>query len=105
MEKVYFNKEYYGCWWLKELTDIYHFKTVHFETGKESNLFLTWTRNFDLSDYSEVVRIYDVEIDEEKFYFLVTQADGGFILEAKDKFALEKLLNQKNIVFVGDTLE
>ena len=35
MDKVYFNKDYYGCWWLKELTDIYSFKAVKFETNEE----------------------------------------------------------------------
>lgn len=106
MEKVYFNKEHFGCWWLKELTDIYHFKTVTFDTNEEKYLFLTWTRNIDLSEYSdEVVRVYDVEIESEKFYFTVTLQNNGFILEAKDKYALERLINHKNIVFVGDTLE
>ena len=50
MDKVYFNKDYYGCWWLKELTDIYSFKAVNFQTNEEVETILTWTRNVDLSE-------------------------------------------------------
>ena len=106
MDKVYFNKDYYGCWWLKELTDIYSFKAVNFQTNEEVETILTWTRNVDLSEYDgKIVRIYDVEIYDEKYYFLVSPEKGGYLLESKDKFSLEKLLNDKNIFFVGETLE
>jgi len=91
MDKVYFNKDYYGCWWLKELTDIYSFKAVNFQTNEEVETILTWTRNVDLSEYDgKIVRMYDVEIEGEKFYFLTS---------------LEKLLNDKNLFFTGETLE
>jgi hypothetical protein len=105
MDKVYFNKDYYGCWWLKELTDIYSFKAVNFQTNEEVETILTWTRNVDLSEYDGIVRMYDVEIDDEKYYFLVSLEKGGYLLESKDKFSLEKLLNDKNIFFTGETLE
>jgi hypothetical protein len=106
MHKVYFNEKYPKCWCLKELTDIYHFKTTHFDTNQSEYLFLTWTRNIDVSEYDQsVVRVYDVEIEGEKYYFLVTQVDDGFLLESKDKYHLEKLLNLKNISFVGDSLD
>jgi hypothetical protein len=49
--------------------------------------------------------MYDVEIYDEKYYFLVSPEKGGYLLESKDKFSLEKLLNDKNIFFVGETLE
>ena len=101
MDKVYFNKDYYGCWWLKELTDIYTFKAVNFQTNEQVETILTWTRNVDLSEYKDVIRMYDVEIDDEKFYFLVSQEKGGYLLESKDKMALEKLLNNKNLFFTG----
>lgn len=106
MDKVYFNKDYYGCWWLKELTDIYAFKAVNFQTNEEIETILTWTRNVDLSEYDkDIIRIYDVEIDNEKYYFLVSPENGGYLLESKDKFILEKLLNDKNIFFTGEALE
>lgn len=106
MDKVYFNKDYYGCWWLKELTDIYSFKSVNFQTNEEVETILTWTRNVDLSEYDDsIVRMYDVEIDGEKFYFLASPEKGGYLLEAKDRLILEKLLNDKNIFFTGESLE
>jgi len=106
MDKVYFNKDYYGCWWLKELTDIYSFKALNFQTNEEVETILTWTRNVDLSEYDgKIVRMYDVEIEGEKFYFLTSLEKEGYLLESKDKFSLEKLLNDKNLFFTGDTLE
>ena len=106
MDKVYFNKDYYGCWWLKELTDIYSFKAVNFETKEEVETILTWTRNIDLSEYDDkIVRMYDVEIEEEKFYFLASLEKEGYLLETKDRYSLEKLLNDKNLFFTGETLE
>ena len=106
MNKVYFNKDYYGCWWLKELIDIYSFKAVNFQTNEEVETILTWTRNIDLSEYDkDVIRMYDVEIDSEKYYFLVSPKREGYLLESKDKFILEKLLNDKNLFFTGETLE
>jgi hypothetical protein len=106
MDKVYFNKDYYGCWWLKELTDIYSFKALNFQTNEEVETILTWTRNVDLSEYDgKIVRMYDVEIEGEKFYFLTSLEKEGYLLESKDKFSLEKLLNDKNLFFTGETLE
>jgi hypothetical protein len=105
MYKVYFNKDYHGCWWLKELTDIYIFKAVNFQTNEEVETILTWTRNVDLSEYKDSIRMYDVEIDDEKFYFIVSPEKGGYLLESKDKMVLEKLLNNKNLSFVGEILE
>lgn len=106
MDKVYFNKNYYGCWWLKQLTDIYSFKAVNFQTNEEVDTILTWTRNVDLSEYDDkVVRMYDVEIEGEKFYFLASLEKEGYLLETKDRYSLEKLLNDKNLFFTGETLE
>lgn len=106
MNKVYFNKDYYGCWWLKELTDIYSFKAINFETKEPVETILTWSRNIDLSEYDDsIVRMYDVEIDGEKFYFLASPKNNEYLLESKDRLILEKLLNDKNIFFTGETLE
>lgn len=106
MDKVYFNEDYYGCWWLKELTDIYSFKAVNFQTNEKIETILTWTRNVDLSEYDEsVIRMYDVEIDGERFYFLVSTKNKGYLLEPKDRMILEKLLNDKNLFFTGEKIE
>ena len=106
MNKVYFNKDYYGCWWLKELEEIFYIKAIHFQTNEEFNFIFSWTRNVDLSEYQpEPVRKYDVEIEGERFYFLISPENGGYLVESEDKIKLEKLLNDKNILFVGHDLD
>jgi len=106
MDKVYFKKEYYGNWWIEnELTDLYSFNIVDFETKEESTLIMSWTRGVDLDDYPDAIRMYDVEIDDDKYYFLVYQEKGGFLLTSKDTILLDKLLNDKNILFTGEKLE
>jgi hypothetical protein len=49
--------------------------------------------------------MYDVEIEGEKFYFLASLEKEGYLLEPKDRYSLEKLLNDKNLFFTGETLE
>lgn len=105
MSRVYFDKEKYGQWLVDELEDFYMFKAVDFQTNKESDHILSWTRNYPLDEFdSDVVRVYDVEIESIKYYFLVTSNnDGTWNVLAKDTMSLEKLLNDKNLFFVGDT--
>jgi hypothetical protein len=104
MEKVYFDKEKYGIWIVENLEDYYGFKAVNFETNEESNHILSWSRNYDLSDMSNNVdRIYDVEIDEEKYYFLFISNGNGWDVVSEDSMKLEKLLNDTNLFFTGDT--
>jgi len=104
MEKVYFDKEKYGIWVVENLEDYYGFKAVNFETNEESNHILSWSRNYDLSDMSnDVDRIYDVEIDEEKYYFLFISNGNGWDVVSEDSMKLEKLLKDKNLFFTGET--
>lgn len=106
MNKVYFNKDYYGSWWVKELEEIFYIKTIHFQTKEEFSFIFSWTRNIDLSEYQTgPVRKYDVEIEGEKFYFLIYPEKDGYRIESEDKMKLEKLLKDKNIVFVGYDLD
>jgi hypothetical protein len=105
MEKVYFDKEKYGQWIVIELEDFYHFKAVNFQTNEESYHILSWTRNYSLDDLDQdVVRVYDVEIDEVKYYFIIKPDKNCWDVIAKDSMLLEKLLRDKNIFFTGDTL-
>lgn len=104
MAKVYFDKDY-GIWVVEDLEDYYSFKAVNFETNEESNHILSWSRNYDESDVSEKVdRVYDVEIDEEKYYFLFISNGKGWNVVSEDSMKLEKLLKDKNIFFTGDSL-
>jgi len=104
MRKVYFDKEKYGIWVVESLEDYYTFKAVNFETNEESSHILSWSRNYDLSDMSNNVdRIYDVEIDEEKYYFLFISNGNGWDVISEDSSKLEKLLKDKNLFFTGET--
>ena len=105
MSKVYFNKEKYGMWVVETLEDYYNFKAVNFETNEESNHILSWSRNHDKSNMSnDVDRVYDVEIDKEKYYFLFI-SDGEFWnVISEDSMKLEKLLRENNLFFTGESL-
>ena len=104
MRKVYFDKEKYGIWVVEDLEDYYSFKAVNFETNEESNHILSWSRNYDTSDMSSHVdRIYDVEIDEKRYYFLFINNSNGWDVISEDPIKLENLLKDKNLFFVGET--
>jgi hypothetical protein len=104
MAKVYFDKHKYG-WMVKELEDSYYsFKAVNFETNEESNHILSWSRSYDLSDMDKKVdRVYDVEIDNEKYYFIfINNDDNEWSVIPEDPMKLEKLLRDKNLFFTGE---
>ena len=104
MAKVYFDKEKYGMWVVENLEDYYNFKAVNFETNEESNHILSWSRNYDLKDHdSKIDRVYDVEIDEEKYYFLFISSSKGWDVISEDPMKLEKLLRETNLFFAGET--
>lgn len=104
MNKVYFDKEKYGQWLVDELEDYYFFKSVNFETNEETNHILSWTRNYSQEELNpEIVRVYDVEIDEKKYYFFVKlNKDNTWDIISKDALELEKLLKDKNLFFTGE---
>jgi|694.fasta_scaffold113214_3 hypothetical protein len=104
MGKVYFDKEKYGIWVVDDLEDYYSFKAVNFETNEESNHILSWSRNYDLKDHdSKIDRVYDVEIDREKYYFLFVNNGDGWDVISEDSMKLEKLLRETNLFFTGDS--
>jgi hypothetical protein len=103
MAKVYFDKEKYGIWLVEDLEDYYNFKAVNFETKEESNHILSWSRNYDLSDMTnDIDRVYDVEIDREKYYFLFINNGNGWNVVSEDSIKLEKLLKDTNLFFTGE---
>lgn len=102
MNRVYFDKEENG-WFVDSLEDYYMFKAVDFQTKQESDHVLSWTRNYPLDGLDDVVRVYDVEIDNIKYHFLVRAYENVWSVVQKEPMALEKLLNDKNLFFVGDT--
>ena len=104
MNKVYFDKEKYGQWVVDELEDYYFFKSVNFETNEETNHILSWTRNYSQEELNpEIVRVYDVEIDGVKYFFLMRNEGVHYIIESEDPVLLETLINEKKIFFTGNT--
>ena len=100
MEGIYKEDE---CWWVDELADIYYFKTVNQSTGEESSEILSWTRMVDLSIYPKnPVRMYDIESNEKKYYFLIYQIGERYKLEVENTYELDELLREKNITLTAE---
>ncbi len=103
MNKVYFNKEE-NYWFVSEPEDMYTFKSVNFISKEEIKQILSWTRGYDMSNYPNHIRIYDVEINNVKYFFLMKKEGNIFILESENPMMLEKLIESENIFFVGETI-
>lgn len=103
MNKVYFDKEK-KHWFVNEPEDIYSFKSVNYETNEEKSQILSWTRNFDLTPYPKHIRMYDVEIDGVKYFFLMRSEGIRYIIETEDPIKLEQLIDTQKLFFVGESL-
>jgi len=103
MNKVYFNKEE-NYWFVNDTEDFYSFKCINIETNEESTQILSWTRG-SLDNYPNHIRMYDVEINEVKYFFLMRAKGVHYLLETEDPQQLENLINKQNIFFVGETFE
>lgn len=105
MDKVYNSKENSASWQLKELTDFFYFKAKKLSTDEETNLILSWSRNSDLSNYkNEPIRKYDIEIEGEKYYFLVYPKDEAWILVPETKDVLDKIATKSDTLLIGDVI-
>jgi hypothetical protein len=103
MNKVYFDTEK-KHWFVNEPEDFYAFKSVNYQTKEEQNQILSWTRGYDLQNYPKHIRMYDVEINEVKYFFLMRKDDTHYVIESEDPIALESLIEKENIFFTGETL-
>lgn len=105
MAKVYFDKEK-NNWFIDSLEDYYMFKSINSKINEESEMILSWSRNIEITEEEQsigIVRIYDVEIDSVKYYFTFKPEIGGiYIVTKREIYALENLLRDKNIYFVGE---
>ena len=102
MIRIYKENE---CWWVDELSDIYYFKTLNQETGEESTEVLSWTRMVDLSIYpKEPVRMYDIENDSKKYYFLLYRVGDRYKLEVENTYELDEFLREKNIQLIIENI-
>lgn len=102
MNKVYFSKEK-KHWFVSEPEDLYTFKTVNYETNEEVNQILSWSRGFDMEKYPKHIRVYDVEIDGIKYFFLMRNEGVHYIIESENPVLLERLIDEKKIFFTGNT--
>jgi hypothetical protein len=103
MNKVYFDTEN-KHWYVSEPEDFYSFKSINYETNEENKNILSWTRGVDLKDYPNHIRMYDVEIGDVKYFFLMKQEKNVYKIEPENPIQLEKLVNNHNILFVGETM-
>lgn len=105
MNKVYFDSEE-KVWFVNEPEDFYSFKGVNYETNEEIKKILSWTRGVDFENYPNHIRMYDVEIDEIKYFFLMRRDEKSnrYIIESENPLELENLLNNHKIFFVGETM-
>ncbi len=103
MEKVYFDPEFYGSWVVKDLSDIYTFNYV--EGDEEKIGIMTWKKG-EHDGICEDDRIFGVDIYGDEFLFVLTYKPEftKFLLNAKEPFELERLVNEKRIFFVGEKL-
>lgn len=82
MNKVYFDSE--KKWFVSESEDFYSFKSLNYETNEEVKHILSWTRGVDLEKYPHHIRMYDVEIEQVKYLFLMRKQDSIYIIESED---------------------
>lgn len=97
--KVYYDEEK-KFWWVEDTDHIYEFKSKKIDTGEIQHLMLTWTRNVDLTLYQNCIRMYDIEIEGNKFYFLMKPENNIFVIEPVDYDQLARL-SQINIMLLG----
>jgi len=105
MDKVYFRKDYPGCWWLVQLTDIFYFKAIDLE-NKEYQFIFSWTRNCDLTGLpNNPVRRYDIELEGKKYYFLIYPEKDGWLVKSENIIEFDKLSSDNNLLFTGTDLD
>lgn len=103
MNKVYFDKEK-NYWFVNEPEDMYLFKTTNCKTNEEVNQILSWSRGFKLTNYPQHIRVYDVEIERIKYFFLMKNEGNRYIIESEDPTSLERLTKQENLIFTGTSV-
>lgn len=104
MNKVYFDSEK-KYWFVSEPEDFYSFKSINFETNEEVKHILSWSRGLSLENYPHHIRMYDVEIEGVKYFFLMKREGNHFLIESEDPQKLEQLIEYHKLFFVGETLQ
>lgn len=116
MNKVYFDKNFYGCWVVSDLDDIYTFKYINIKTNEEFNGILSWKKSVNNEDYGldDNCRLYSLDLFDDEYLFSVyyssdnkkynIEKEKGFLIHSIDKDKLETLFKEKDIIFVGSEL-
>lgn len=106
MNKVYFDKNFYGCWVVSDLDDIYTFKYINIKTNDEFNGILSWKKSINNEDYGldDNCRLYSLDLFDDEYLFYSEYTEKGFLIHSIDKYKLELLLNEKDVIFVGSEL-
>lgn len=100
MSKIYKEND---CLWVDELVDIYYFKSLNLQNNIEESEILSWTRMVDLSNYTDnPVRMYDIEFNNKKYYFLLYKSGDRYKLEVENKYEFDELCKEKNIVLLPE---
>ena len=102
MNKVYFDKELYGCWVVSDLDDVYTFKYINKKTNEEFNGILTWKKSINNEDYAldDNCRLYSVDLLDDEYLFYIKYVNDKFLVNSIDKDKLEVLFKEKDIAFV-----
>jgi hypothetical protein len=103
MNKVYFDKTK-NIFFVDELENFYYFKSFNTKTNELSKQIISWTHGIDMDKYPNHIRMYDVEIENIKYLFLMRNQDNKFILESEDPIILESLSVEHNLFLVGDRI-
>lgn len=103
MNKVYSDK---GEFFVEDIQDMYYIRCVDKTSLYDYHEVLTWTRMVDLSNYSgNPVRMYDVEFEDKKYFFLLYEDGGKLKLKVENTYEFDELCNKKNITIIPDIYE
>ena len=117
MEKVYFDKDFYGSWVVKDLSDFYDFKYIHRSDDGVKSTILNWTKDTTAEEELKpkwgnkpAIRLYVAEIEDRKFHFVLRYEEdfGKFLVSpatAEDVYEMDKLFKETGYIFVGETLK
>jgi hypothetical protein len=103
MNKVYSDK---GEFFVEDIQDMYYIRCVDKTSLYDYHEVLTWTRMVDLSNYAgNPVRMYDVEFEDKKYFFLLYEDGGKLKLKVENTYEFDELCNKKNITIIPDIYE
>jgi len=93
MEKVYFDKEFYGSWVVKNLSDMYAFNYIDIRTNEEKSAILVWKRSpVHEEGVGDNERLCAVEFEGEEFFFI-----ENMILSIVNSLFMQRILGNLSV--------